>query len=222
MPEFIDEGYGGSMLIRPALERLQDVAAAGSFDRLYIHCPDRFARNYAYQVLLKDEIHQQGAEVIFLNRPLGQTVPHRRDVTLRENASQVRNAGVPQALAALNGGILVLMDWLQVRNVASQMRHYYACPMKNFYCLESYYGLTGKTKSPANTLNDLDMLHCFLYTVTGQHYYSLLPNAQPSWKAVAFVLRPRNSFYTKNWSIFSYVTNNSKALCASSGQHGRQ
>jgi site-specific DNA recombinase len=71
--EFVDEGYSGSTLVRPALERLRDVAAAGGIDRLYVHCPDRFARNYAYQVLLLDELNQQGVEVIFLNRPLGQT-----------------------------------------------------------------------------------------------------------------------------------------------------
>jgi site-specific DNA recombinase len=38
-----------------------------------VHCPDRFARTYAYQVLLWEELNQQGVEVIFLNRPLGQT-----------------------------------------------------------------------------------------------------------------------------------------------------
>lgn len=41
--EFVDEGYSGSTLVRPALERLRDVAAAGGMDRLYVHCPDRFA-----------------------------------------------------------------------------------------------------------------------------------------------------------------------------------
>jgi site-specific DNA recombinase len=71
--EFIDDGYSGSTLIRPALERLRDVAAAGGMDRLYVHCPDRFARTYAYQVLLLEELTQRGVEVIFLNRPLGQT-----------------------------------------------------------------------------------------------------------------------------------------------------
>jgi site-specific DNA recombinase len=47
--EFVDAGYSGSSLVRPALERLRDVAAAGGLDRLYVHCPDRFARHYAYQ-----------------------------------------------------------------------------------------------------------------------------------------------------------------------------
>lgn len=41
--EFLDEGYSGSTLVRPALERLRDAAAAGEMDRLYVHCPDRFA-----------------------------------------------------------------------------------------------------------------------------------------------------------------------------------
>ena len=36
--EFIDEGYSGATLVRPALERLRDVAAAGGMDRLYVHC----------------------------------------------------------------------------------------------------------------------------------------------------------------------------------------
>jgi predicted transposase YbfD/YdcC len=53
---------------------------------------------------------------------------YRRDVTLGEDACQVRVKGAPQALAALNGGILALMDWLEVRNVASQMRHFCAHP----------------------------------------------------------------------------------------------
>src|SRR6266704_485941 len=51
--EFVDNGYSGATLIRPALERLRDVAAAGGIDRLYVHCPDRLARNYAHQVLLQ-------------------------------------------------------------------------------------------------------------------------------------------------------------------------
>jgi len=71
--EFVDDGYSGATVVRPALERLRDVAAAGGMDRLYVHCPDRFARHYAYQVLLLDELTHQGVEVIFLNRPLGQT-----------------------------------------------------------------------------------------------------------------------------------------------------
>jgi len=70
---FIDEGYSGATLARPGLERLRDVAAAGAIDRLYVHCPDRLARKYAYQVLLVDELQRCGVELVFLNHELGQT-----------------------------------------------------------------------------------------------------------------------------------------------------
>lgn len=45
--QFIDEGYSGATLVRPGLERLRDLAAAGGVDRLYVHSPDRLARKYA-------------------------------------------------------------------------------------------------------------------------------------------------------------------------------
>src|SRR5437762_3573283 len=71
--QFLDEGYSGATLIRPALERLRDVIAAGAVDRVYVHSPDRLARKYAYQVLLVEEFRRAGVEVIFLNRALGQS-----------------------------------------------------------------------------------------------------------------------------------------------------
>lgn len=71
--QFVDEGYSGATLVRPALERLRDLAADGGLDRLYVHSPDRLARKYAYQVLLVDELQRAGVEVIFLNRELGRS-----------------------------------------------------------------------------------------------------------------------------------------------------
>ncbi len=68
---FADAGYSGATLIRPALERLRDLAASGALDRVYIHSPDRLARRYAYQVLLVDELHRAGVEIVFLNRQIG-------------------------------------------------------------------------------------------------------------------------------------------------------
>jgi site-specific DNA recombinase len=68
---FIDDGYRGTTLLRPALERLRDVAAVGGVDRLYVHSPDRLARKYAYQVVLVEELQRSGVEIVFLNRPLG-------------------------------------------------------------------------------------------------------------------------------------------------------
>lgn len=53
---------------------------------------------------------------------------YRRDVTMMEDASQIRTKGVPEVFAALNGGLLALMDHMNVKNVAKQMRHFCAHP----------------------------------------------------------------------------------------------
>ncbi len=71
--QFADDGYSGATLIRPALDRLRDLATVGAIDRIYVHSPDRLARNYAYQVLLLDEWRRRGIELVFLNRPLGKS-----------------------------------------------------------------------------------------------------------------------------------------------------
>ncbi len=71
--QFRDEGYSGATLVRPGLERLRDLVAAGGVERLYVHSPDRLARKYAYQVLLMDEFQRAGVEVVFLNRELGRS-----------------------------------------------------------------------------------------------------------------------------------------------------
>jgi len=71
--QFVDDGFSGATLIRPALDRLRDLVSVGAIDRIYVHSPDRLARNYAYQVLLLDEWRRRGVEVVFLNRPLGQS-----------------------------------------------------------------------------------------------------------------------------------------------------
>ncbi len=70
---FIDDGYSGETLLRPAMERLRDGADAGAIDRLYIECPDRLARTYPYQMVLVDELRRQGVEIVFLNHDLDES-----------------------------------------------------------------------------------------------------------------------------------------------------
>src|SRR4051812_16970172 len=55
---FVDDGYTGAPLARPARERLREAVAAGALARFYFHSPDRLARHYAYQVLLIDEFRR--------------------------------------------------------------------------------------------------------------------------------------------------------------------
>jgi len=70
---FEDEGYSGSNLVRPGLERIRDLAAEGQLETLLVYSPDRFSRKYAYQVLLLEEFFRHGTEVIFIKSVRGNT-----------------------------------------------------------------------------------------------------------------------------------------------------
>jgi len=80
---FLDEGYSGATLVRPALERLRDVAWAGGVDRLYVHSPDRLARKYAYQVVLLEEFQKHDVQVVFLNHDSQQLLSPEGELLLQ-------------------------------------------------------------------------------------------------------------------------------------------
>jgi site-specific DNA recombinase len=70
---FQDEGYSGATLLRPGLEALRDLAAAGQIEAALVYSPDRLSRKYAYQVLLAEELARCGVELVFLKAPAGAT-----------------------------------------------------------------------------------------------------------------------------------------------------
>jgi site-specific DNA recombinase len=74
-PEWVfeDEGYSGGTLVRPALERLRDLAAQVPVDVVLCYSPDRLSRRYAYQALLIEEFTRVGTEVRFLKGPKADT-----------------------------------------------------------------------------------------------------------------------------------------------------
>jgi site-specific DNA recombinase len=74
---FQDEGYSGSVLVRPGLERLRDLASEGQIEILLVYSPDRLSRKYAYQVLLTEEFGRHGVEVIFIKSPKASTPEER-------------------------------------------------------------------------------------------------------------------------------------------------
>jgi site-specific DNA recombinase len=67
---FRDEGYTGSRLDRPGLDGLRDAVRDASVDVVAVLSPDRLARKYAYQVLLLEEFHRAGCDIVFLHHPI--------------------------------------------------------------------------------------------------------------------------------------------------------
>ena len=65
--EFIDDGYSGEYIDRPALTQLRDGLEKKEFDMVVIYDPDRLARNLAHQLIITDEIEKSGAKLLFVS-----------------------------------------------------------------------------------------------------------------------------------------------------------
>jgi len=90
---------------------------------------------YGFTSLTKDKASPERLlELIRAHWAIENKLHYRRDVTLREDACQVRKGQAPRTLAILNSFVLALFDWLEVRNVASQMRVFAAQPSWPFVC----------------------------------------------------------------------------------------
>lgn len=73
--EYVDEGYSGELLDRPALDRLRDDAKKKVFDMVLVHSPDRLSRKYIYLGLVQEDLQKSGVNIVFLNRPDSKDTP---------------------------------------------------------------------------------------------------------------------------------------------------
>src|SRR3989338_2685940 len=79
--EYIDEGYSGELLARPALDNLRDDAKNKLFEAVLIHSPDRLSRKFIYLGLVEEEFKKYNVRMIFLNRPDSKDTPEENLLT---------------------------------------------------------------------------------------------------------------------------------------------
>jgi site-specific DNA recombinase len=73
LEECIDDGYSGTNLVRPGLDRLRDLATQGMIEAVVMLSPDRLARSLAHQVVILEELQKRQVKPIFTNYKLGDT-----------------------------------------------------------------------------------------------------------------------------------------------------
>jgi site-specific DNA recombinase len=67
---YLDDGYSGARLARPGLDALRDAAADAQFDVVVVYHPDRLARDYVWQQVVKADLERCGCQLQFLLRPI--------------------------------------------------------------------------------------------------------------------------------------------------------
>ncbi len=66
---FDDDGYSGTTLDRPALERLLEVVRSGGVERVVIHRLDRLSRNLRHFITLFEELRDHGVKLDIVAAP---------------------------------------------------------------------------------------------------------------------------------------------------------
>jgi site-specific DNA recombinase len=65
--KFVDDGWSGELLARPALDKLRDSARKREFEVLYVYDRGRLARKFAYQELVIEELTDIGIDFITMH-----------------------------------------------------------------------------------------------------------------------------------------------------------
>jgi site-specific DNA recombinase len=113
---FQDEGYSGAILLRPGLEALRDLAAAGHIEAVLVFSPDRLSRKYAYQVLLAEEWSRCGVELVFLKAPSGTTPEDQLLVQFQGMIAEYERAQIAERQAPSRAaGLDQCVVWRTVR-----------------------------------------------------------------------------------------------------------
>lgn len=68
---FVDDGYSGAELDRPALNRLRQAAREGRVDVVLVYDPDRLSRKLYHQMILAEEFEKQGIKLEFITQDMG-------------------------------------------------------------------------------------------------------------------------------------------------------
>jgi site-specific DNA recombinase len=68
--ECLDDGYSGTSLERPGLDRVRDLAAAGMIDAALILTPDRLTRKNGHLFILQEEFDKRNVKLVFADHPL--------------------------------------------------------------------------------------------------------------------------------------------------------
>ncbi len=80
---FVEDGYSGAELDRPALNRLRHAAREGKVDSVLVYDPDRLSRKLYHQMILAEEFEKQGIKLEFITQDMGTSPEDRMFFNMR-------------------------------------------------------------------------------------------------------------------------------------------
>ena len=92
--EYIDDGYSGTLLDRPALEELRRDVKTNLFDAVYFLDTDRIARDVAYQTIILGELIKYGKQIIIKGKDYVNNPENKFTVTVLGAVAELERAKI--------------------------------------------------------------------------------------------------------------------------------
>ena len=92
--EYVDDGYSGSLLDRPALEELRSDVRTDLFDAVYFLDTDRIARDVAYQTIILGELIKHGKQIIIKGKDYVNNPENKFTVTVLGAVAELERAKI--------------------------------------------------------------------------------------------------------------------------------
>lgn len=70
---FTDDGVSGTLIARPALDKLRALIREGDIESVLVYSPDRLSRNFPFQMVLESEFEKYHVELQYFNTPKATT-----------------------------------------------------------------------------------------------------------------------------------------------------
>lgn len=107
--EYVDDGYSGGFLERPALESLRDAVQDGLYEAVIIHDADRLARKLIHQLILTEEFEKHNCRPVFVmgeiqNTPEGNMSYQMKGVFAEYERAKIRERTMRGKRAKLRAG----------------------------------------------------------------------------------------------------------------------
>jgi site-specific DNA recombinase len=97
--EYVDDGYSGEFLDRPALTQLRQDVREGIITHIVCFDPDRLSRKLMNQLILTDEFERKRVEVVFVNGEYAKTPEGNLFYSMRGAISEFEKAKINERMS---------------------------------------------------------------------------------------------------------------------------
>lgn len=80
--EYVDDGYTGTLLDRPALEQMRADLKTDLFEAIYFHSADRIACDVAHQIIIVGELLKSGKQIVIDGKDYKQNPENKLTLTM--------------------------------------------------------------------------------------------------------------------------------------------